>query len=181
MLRFMMLACSLALPSLALGQCPGGNCAGAVRFVQPQAVQYVQSQPQVRYVQPQQVVRYVSQAPRPDRIVQVHTPYSRVVVQPQRVQVQVTASAPVYRQEAAYAQPRVVRNTSLQRVPGPSWGYRGAGGLAYHVSNHHGIDTTGMTPQEVQIAHDNAHNAGGSVGRSVARTRSVFRNRLFFR
>lgn len=170
MIRFMVLVCSLALPSLVLGQCPGGNCANAVRFVQPQAVQYVQSQP-----------LYASQvAPRPDRVVKVYSPYSRVQVASQDVQVRVTASAPVYRQEVTYVQPRAVRNTSLQRVPGPSWGYRGPGGMAYHVSNHHGIDTTGMTPQEIQIAHDNAHNSGVS-GRSVTRARSVTRNRLFFR
>lgn len=60
---------------------------------------------------------------------------------------------------------------------GANWTYRGPGSLETHVRRDHGIDTAGMTPDQVQAAHNAAHGAGRSVSRTVIRSSP----RRFFR
>lgn len=53
----------------------------------------------------------------------------------------------------------------LQRVSGPRWNWNGdwspsPSQAASHLQQSHGIDASGMSLAEMQILHDNAHNAG---------------------
>ena len=52
---------------------------------------------------------------------------------------------------------------SVSRRPGPRWNYNGRWNVsrsyaANHLSSAHGIDPTGLTKQQIDILHDNAHN-----------------------
>ena len=52
---------------------------------------------------------------------------------------------------------------------GHKWNYYGSGSLETHVRRDHGIDTTGMTPDQIQAAHNAAHGSGRPSVRSSPR------------
>jgi hypothetical protein len=58
----------------------------------------------------------------------------------------------------------MVRQPSVQVVRQPgSWTWPGNtdASLAQHLQQDHGINPAGMTPAQMQAAHDNAHNGYG--------------------
>ena len=65
-----------------------------------------------------------------------------------------------------YAAPVAPR--SVVRLSGPRWTFANQGTnpsasfKAQHLASAHGIDTTGITSEEMSAAHDNAHNHGDS-------------------
>jgi len=73
--------------------------------------------------------------------------------------------------------PGKVKARVVQITSGPKWNYYGSGSLESHVRRDHGIDTTGMTPDQIQAAHNAAHGAGRAVSRTVIRSspRRLFR------
>ena len=66
---------------------------------------------------------------------------------------------------------------SVVRRSGPRWNYNGRWNVsrdyaANHLSSAHGIDPTGLTKQQIDVLHDNAHN--GYKSRDVAVSRAAY-------
>jgi len=60
-------------------------------------------------------------------------------------------------------QPVVQASSGVMRMPGPRWNWEGDWSPSYdqaaqHLRNVHGIDPSGMSMEDMQAAHDNAHN-----------------------
>lgn len=58
-------------------------------------------------------------------------------------------------------------SSSIGRLPGPRWNWEGDWSPSYdqaaqHLRDDHGIDPSGMSMDEMQVAHDNAHNGYAS-------------------
>ena len=63
---------------------------------------------------------------------------------------------------------------AVVRRPGPRWNYNGRWNVsrdyaANHLSSAHGIDPTGLTKQQIDVLHDNAHNGYKSRAAAVSR------------